>query len=69
MDVCGFRGGESLSETVARLWQDGFEQLREDTLNPTQLAAAMHDAAGKPSPPSGATRGEALLKLWHAMQP
>ncbi len=60
---------DPLSETLASLWRDGFKQLQAGTLNPAQLAAEIQIAGGKPSPPSGATRGQALLKMWHAMQP
>lgn len=57
---------EPLTESVAELWKDGFEQQRKGRLDPAKLAAAIHDAGKKSSPPSGRTRGEVLLEMWKA---
>jgi len=59
---------EPLTEAVAVLWQDAFKQLRQGTLNPAQLAAAIHAAEQKQSPSSGKKRGEVLLEMWKATQ-
>jgi hypothetical protein len=50
-----------LTAAVKSAWQDGFENLRKGTLEPMQLARAVHDAEAKESPATNQKRGEHLL--------
>lgn len=51
---------EPLTEAVKAVWQDGFDKLAHDTLDPMQLARAVHAAGAKPSPATGLKRGDFL---------
>ena len=50
-----------LTEAVKAAWQDGFEKLAQGTLEPMQLAKAVHAAEAKPSPVTAQKRGDVLL--------
>lgn len=50
-----------LTEAMKAAWQDGFEKLRKGTLEPMQLAKAVHDAEAQASPATGQMRGDFLL--------
>jgi len=50
-----------LTEAVQAAWQDGFEKLKQGTLEPMQLAKAVHAAEAKPSPATGQKRGDFLM--------
>jgi hypothetical protein len=54
----------SLTEGVKAVWQAGFEKLRNGTLEPMQLAKAVHGAEAQTGPATGQKRGEYLLQLW-----
>ncbi len=58
------RLGEPLTEAVANVWAEGFEQLQAGTLKPAELAARLEAAEQKKSPATPRKRGEALLEIW-----
>ena len=60
---------EPLTEAVKAVWQDGFEKLQKGTLEPMQLAKAVHAAEMKESPATNETRGEAILAIWMSQAP
>ncbi len=55
---------EPLTEAVKAVWQDGFDKLAHDTLDPMQLARAVHAAEAKPSPATGLKRGDFLQAMF-----
>ncbi|MFM9196207.1 MAG: FAD-dependent oxidoreductase, partial [Planctomycetia bacterium] len=55
---------EPLTEAVQAAWQEGFAQLERGTLDTAQLAAAVHAAESRQSPPTEQRRGDALKRLW-----
>lgn len=55
---------QPLTEAVKAVWQDGFEKLRKGTLEPMQLAKAVHAAEMKESPNARDTRGAFLSGLF-----
>jgi len=52
---------EPLTEAVKDVWQEGFEKLKQGTLEPMQLARAVRAAEAQPSQATDHTRGEFLL--------
>jgi hypothetical protein len=59
------RLNEPLTEDVRAIWQQGFDQLKQDTLDPGKLALAVHAAEAKKSPATTTRRGDFLLELWN----
>ncbi len=59
---------EPLTEAERATWLEGFGQLREGSLDPARLAAAVHAAAEKKSPPTSESRSGFLLRLWNQLQ-
>lgn len=60
---------QPLTEAVKAVWQDGFEKLPKGTLEPMQLAKAVHEAEMKESPNAGGTRGAFLSGLFAKLSP
>lgn len=58
------RPNDLLTEAEREAWQQGFSQLQRGTLDPAKLAAAVHAAAAKESPPTSDRRANFLLQLW-----
>jgi hypothetical protein len=58
---------EPLSADMETLWLDAFEKLRQGSLDPAQLAAAIHAVDAKNPPALNLTRGDVLLKLWSSL--
>jgi hypothetical protein len=56
-----------LTESVKAVWQDGFKQLRQGTLDTARLAVAVHMAEAMDSPRTGTRRGDFLLQLWNQL--
>lgn len=52
---------EPLTEAVQEVWQDGFEKLKVEALEPRQLARVVHTAEAKQSPSTGRRRGDFLM--------
>jgi flavin-dependent dehydrogenase len=50
-----------LTAAMKAAWQDGFEKLRKGTLDPMQLAEAVHGAEARESTATGQMRGDFLL--------
>jgi hypothetical protein len=61
------RPAEPLTEAVREAWLAGFEKLQKGTLDPMQLARAVHTAEAKESPATAELRGNVLLRLWKQM--
>ena len=57
-----------LTEAVRGVWLDGFEKLKQRTLDAAKLAAAVQAAESKESPATGELRGEALQRLWPQLE-
>lgn len=55
---------EPLSESVRAVWDEGFTQLQQRTLEPMQFAPRVHVAELQDSPRTNQTRGAFLLALW-----
>ena len=58
---------QPLTETVKTAWEKGFEDLQNETLDPMQLAKAVHDAEAIESPTTDEKRGSKLLRLWNTL--
>lgn len=58
---------EPLSESERTVWKDGLEKLQKGTLEPMQLARAVHKSAANPLPQTKETRGAALLAMWNEL--
>ncbi len=56
-----------LSEPVRALWDQGFQDLQNGTLDARKLAASIYDAEQKNPPATGEQRGAYLLKLWNQL--
>jgi hypothetical protein len=52
---------EPLTEAVKAAWKEGFEKLKQGTLEPMQLTKAVHAAETKQSPATGQNRGNYLV--------
>jgi hypothetical protein len=50
-----------LTDAVKAVWLEGFEQLQRGTLEPMQLAKAVHAAEAQPSPETDQKRGDFLM--------
>ncbi|TDU64584.1 flavin-dependent dehydrogenase [Prosthecobacter fusiformis] len=59
---------EPLSESEKAVWMDGFEQLQKGTLDPMQLAKAVHASSTNATPQTKQTRGAALLAMWNELE-
>ena len=57
-----------LTEAVRRVWLAGFEKLKQATLDPAKLAAAVQAAESQESPATGELRGEALQRLFKQLE-
>ena len=55
---------EPLNEAVKVVWQDGFEKLKKGTLEPMQLAKAVHAAEEKPSSSTNQKCGDFLKGIF-----
>ena len=60
---------EPLTESVKAVWEKGFDDLQNGTLEPMQLAKAVHDSETQESPSIKGTRGEALAVMWKTLVP
>lgn len=58
---------EPLTEAVKAVWEKGFEELKKGTLEPMQLAKAVHDAGAKSSSATEEKRGARLVSLWNTL--
>lgn len=58
-----------LTEAVQAVWQDGFEKLKQGTLEPMQLAKAVHVAEAPPSPATAQKRGDFLQAEFSRFSP
>jgi hypothetical protein len=58
---------EPLTEAVKASWEKGFAELQKGTLEPMQLAKAVHDAEAQKSPATAEKRGVKLLSLWNTL--
>ena len=58
---------QPLIESVKAVWEKGFAELHNGTLEPLRLAKAVYDAEAKKSPATGEKRGERLLSLWNTL--
>jgi hypothetical protein len=56
----------ALTQSVERVWAEGFSSLRDGTLDPMQLAARVRQAEAEDSPTLDRTRGAALLSMWRS---
>ncbi len=56
-----------LSEGLKAVWQEGFDELKDSTLEPMRLAKAVQTAEAQASPSTNETRGAALLKMWNGL--
>jgi hypothetical protein len=59
---------EPLTEAVRGVWLDGFEKLKQGTLDAAKLAAAVQAAESQESPATGELRGEALQRLFTQLE-
>ncbi|MDI1314556.1 FAD-dependent oxidoreductase [Prosthecobacter sp.] len=59
----------SLTASVRTAWESGFKQLQQRTLDPMQIAVAVHAAESQDSPATAQTRGAVLLGLWKQLKP
>ena len=59
---------EPLTEAVRGVWLAGFEKLKQATLDPAKLAAAVQAAESQESPATGELRGEALQRLFTQLE-
>lgn len=55
---------QPLTEAVKAAWAKGLAELQNGTLEPMQLARAVHEAEANPTPPTNATRGAVLSAMW-----
>ncbi|WP_166647385.1 FAD-dependent oxidoreductase [Prosthecobacter fusiformis] len=53
-----------LSTHLKTVWQGGFDQLQNGTLDVEKLAIAVHQASAETSEDTGMKRGEFLVQLW-----
>jgi hypothetical protein len=60
---------EPLTEAVKAVWDKGFADLQKGTLDPIQLAEAVHAAENHESPNTNEPRGAALLAMWMSFFP
>jgi len=58
---------QPLTEAVKAVWERGFAELRKGTLEPMRLAKAVQQAEANATPPTQATRSEALLAMWQKL--
>ena len=56
------------TEAVRGVWLDGFEKLKQGTLDAAKLAAAVQAVESRESPATGALRGEALQRLFKQLE-
>jgi flavin-dependent dehydrogenase len=59
---------EPLTEAVRGAWLDGFEKLKQVTLDAAKLAAAVQAAESQDSPATEELRGEALQRLFAQLE-
>lgn len=57
-----------VTEAIAKVWQEGFVKLQAGSLQPRELAAAVHRAEATDSVPGSESRGAVLLKYWNALR-
>lgn len=60
---------QPLTEAVKAAWQEGFEKLKQGTLEPMQLAKAVHAAEALQSPATDQKRGDFLLAEFSRFSP
>jgi hypothetical protein len=53
-----------LTQNLSSAWREGFKNLQDERLDAAGLARAVADAEQTPSPPTGHSRGEALVTMW-----
>jgi hypothetical protein len=58
------RENEPLTEAVRSVWLEGFEQLKQGTLDSAALLRAVHAAESKNSPTTAERRADVLMRLW-----
>jgi len=58
-----------LTKAVQTIWESGFKQLQQRTLDPMQIAVTVHAAESQDSPATTQTRGTFLLGLWKQLKP
>jgi hypothetical protein len=49
------------------VWEQGFAALLSGALDPADLVKQVHRAESENSPPTGRTRGAALLAMWESL--
>lgn len=57
-----------LATATQAVWDRGLAALRSDTLAPADLVKQVHEAEQENSPPTGRTRGEAMLAMWQSLE-
>lgn len=60
---------EPLTEAVKAVWENGFAELQNGTLEPMQLARAVNAAEAQASPVTNEKRGPYLGRLWKGLDP
>ncbi len=58
-----------LTAAVQTAWERGFKQLQQGSLDPMQIAVAVHAAESQDSPATDQTRGAFLQGLWKQLKP
>lgn len=59
---------EPLTEAVRAVWETGFDDLKKGTLDPMQLAKAVHAAEAQESPTTKQAKGAVVLAMWKELQ-
>jgi len=58
-----------LTKAVQTAWDSAFKNLQRQTLDPMQIAVAVHAAESQESPSTNQTRGAFLQGLWKHLKP